>query len=342
MAMTAAVVGASGYAGGELVRLLAGHPVLRPVALTAGRQAGQPLSQVHQQLVSLGDLPLLATDPDQLPEVDLVFVALPPGESAPFVDALAADQRVVDLGADFRLADAGAWQRYYGAVPHAGSWPYGLPELPGARAQLAGSSRVANPGCYATAVAVSLVPLVGPLGATEVVVVAASGASGAGRTSTTGLLGAELMGSAAAYKVGGIHQHTPEMEQTLSGFTDRPVTVSFTPVLAPMARGILATSSFAAPAGTTTESVRGLLADAYADEQFVHVLPEGGWPRTGDVLGSNAALLQAAVDDHAGRVVVVCALDNLGKGAAGQAVQNANLMLGLPEDAGLCAIGVAP
>lgn len=346
MAVTAAVVGASGYAGGELLRLLAGHPALVPGPVLAGRQAGRPLSAVHPQLAALGDVVLEATDAATLADlagrgVGVVFLALPHGESAAVAAALPDDLPVVDLGADFRLTDPEAWQRFYGSE-HAGTWTYGLPELAGAREAVTQSARVASPGCYPTSVALAVAPLVGPLGAREVVVVAASGTSGAGRSASPSLLGSEVMGSVSAYKVGGAHQHTPEMEQTLSAAAGHDVLVSFTPLLAPMPRGILATCSFAVADDVTTADVRELLHEAYDDEPFVHVLADDVWPRTADVAGSNAAHLQAAVDAHTRRAVVVCAIDNLGKGAAGQAVQNANLMLGLAESDGLSAVGVAP
>jgi N-acetyl-gamma-glutamyl-phosphate reductase len=341
--LSVAVAGASGYTGGELLRLLAGHPELHPAVLTAGQQAGRPLGEVHPALAPLADQVMVATEPRALAEADLVFLALPHGESGGLAAQLPSTLPVVDLGADHRLSDPQAWGDYYGSG-HAGHWAYGLPELAGGRSQVAAASRVANPGCFPTAVALGLAPLLaaGLVEPADVVVVAASGVSGAGRTPTPQLLGAELMGSAAAYKVGGVHQHTPEMEQALSDAAGEPVTVSFTPVLAPMARGILATVTARLAAGVEVQTMREALDAAYRQEAFVHLLPPGRWPRSADVLGSNAAQLQVAGDHHAGRAVVVVAIDNLGKGAAGQAVQNANLMLGLPETAGLSAIGVAP
>ncbi|HAN72168.1 MAG TPA: N-acetyl-gamma-glutamyl-phosphate reductase, partial [Actinobacteria bacterium] len=226
---------------------------------------------------------------------------------------------------------------------HAGTWTYGLPELPGARDAIRESLRVANPGCYPTSVTLAMAPvLAAGLVAPDVVIVAASGTSGAGRKPSDALLATQVMGSMSAYKVGGSHQHTPEMEQTLSASAGVPVTVSFTPLLAPMPRGILATVSAPMNGSTSVGDVRSALTEAYADEPFVHVLPEGHWPQTSSVAGSNAVHLQCAVDEHAGRVVVVSAIDNLGKGAAGQALQNANLMLGLDEGLGLSMNGVAP
>ncbi|BCL16986.1 N-acetyl-gamma-glutamyl-phosphate reductase [Micromonospora sagamiensis] len=334
MGIRIAVAGASGYAGGELLRLIAGHPEFDLVAATAHSQAGQPVVAVHPQLAGL-DLTLAVTDPAALADADLVFLALPHGESAALAATLPPTAKVVDLGADHRLADAAAWQRYYGG-PHAGTWVYGLPELPGQRAAIAAADRVAATGCYAVATTLALAPLVaaGAVSPADVVVVAASGTSGAGRAAKSHLLGSEVMGDLSPYKVGA-HQHVPEIKQA-SGATG----LSFTPVLAPMPRGILATVT-AVPA-TADVDPRAVLAEAYADEPFVHLLPEGRWPHTAATLGSNSCHLQATRDVDTGRVIVVSAIDNLGKGAAGQAVQCANLMLGLPETTGLSVWGIAP
>jgi N-acetyl-gamma-glutamyl-phosphate reductase len=274
---------------------------------------------------------------------DVVFLALPHGASAAVADTLPPEALVVDLGADYRLSNARDWEQFYGGA-HAGTWTYGLPELPGSRAAVAAARRVANPGCYPTAVTLALAPLLaaGVIEPADLVVVAASGTSGAGRGATTHLLGSEVMGDLSAYKVGGSHQHIAEISQTLSLSAGTAVTLSFTPVLAPMPRGILATCTGRLAAGVTASSARAALSAAYADEPFVSLLPAEQWPHTAATTGSNACHLQVAVDDAAGRVVVVAAIDNLGKGAAGQAVQNANLMLGLPETAGLSANGIAP
>jgi N-acetyl-gamma-glutamyl-phosphate reductase len=338
MGTSVAVAGASGYAGGELLRLLAAHPDFEVVAATAHAQAGQPVTDLHPQLVSYSGLSFAATTAGVLAGADLVFLALPHGASAALAAELPAHTRVVDLGADFRLADAAAWQRYYGG-PHAGTWTYGLPELPGRRAAIATSDRVANTGCYAAAISLALAPLIaaGLVAAEDVVVVAASGTSGAGRTAKLSLLGSEVMADLSAYKVG-VHQHVPEILQATGART-----LSLTPVLAPMARGILATVT-ARPSvpGLTVEQVRQALSDAYDGEPFVHLLPAGRQPHTAATFGSNSVHLQAELDASSGRVIVTSALDNLGKGAAGQAVQNANLMLGLAETTGLSADGVAP
>ncbi|MEW2444349.1 N-acetyl-gamma-glutamyl-phosphate reductase [Micromonospora marina] len=333
MGIRVGVAGASGYAGGELLRLLAGHPEFELITATAHSQAGQPVTAVHPHLAGL-DLVFAATEPATLADADLVFLALPHGQSAALAAALPDAVKVVDLGADHRLRDAAAWARYYGGG-HAGAWTYGLPELPGRRAEIAAASRVASTGCYAVATTLALAPLIaaGAVRPDDVVVVAASGTSGAGRAAKAHLLGSEVMGDLSPYKVGA-HQHVPEIKQA-TGATG----LSFTPVLAPMPRGILATVT-AVPTGDADP--RAVLADAYADAPFVHVLPEGTWPHTAAAAGSNSCHLQATVDADSGRVIVVSAIDNLGKGAAGQAVQNANLMVGLPETTGLSVFGVAP
>jgi N-acetyl-gamma-glutamyl-phosphate reductase len=335
MGLTVGVAGASGYAGGELLRLLAGHPHLEIGAVTAQSSAGSLVSDVHPHLVSLGGRRFGASDPAALAEADLVFLALPHGESAALAAALPASVKVVDLGADFRLRDPAAWSAYYSGT-HAGTWTYGLPELPGQRAAIAASDRVAGPGCYATAITLALAPLIaaGAVAPADVVVVAASGTSGAGKGLKAHLLASEVMGDLTPYRVGA-HQHTPEIKQATGASS-----MSFTPVLAPMPRGILATvTSVPVAGGPATADV---LAAAYADEAFVHVLPKGRWPHTGATLGSNSCHLQSTVDVDSGRIIVVSAIDNLVKGAAGQALQCANLMLGLPEAAGLPANGVAP
>ena len=341
--MRAAVAGGSGYAGGELLRLLVGHPVLGVGAVTAGDSAGTTVGDHHPHLVPLADRELLGTRPESFEGHDVVFLALPHGHSAELAAALPDDTLVVDCGADFRLGDAQAWQDFYGGS-HAGTWPYGLPELPGQRDRLRAARRVAVPGCYPTVSTLAVLPAVaaGLVRADDVVVVAVSGTSGAGRAAKRHLLGAETMGSASAYGVGGVHRHTPEIEQNLAAVTDGPVRVSFTPVLAPMARGILATVTAPLRPGVTTTDVRTAYDKACADEPFLHLLPEGQWPQTQSVLGSNAVHLQATVDARAGRLVAVGAVDNLTKGTAGAAVQCANLALGRPESEGLTTVGMAP
>jgi N-acetyl-gamma-glutamyl-phosphate reductase len=342
MGMTASVVGASGYGGGELLRLLAGHDQISVGAVAAASNAGKRLGEVHPHLVTLADLELVADDHASVSEADVVFLALPHGESARVVTTLPDDVAVVDLGADFRLGATADWTRWYGGE-HAGQWPYGLPELPGARERIAGAKRVANPGCYATAIALAYAPLLaaGLVSPDDLVTVAASGTSGAGRAAKPHLLGTEVMGDLWPYKVG-VHQHMPEIRQALAAAAGGPISLSFTPVLAPMPRGILATCTARLASGATAAAVRAAMTDAYADEAFVHVLPAGMWPHTAATLGSNSCQLGVDVDHDAGRVIITSALDNLGKGAAGQAIQNANLILGLPETTGLPVNGVAP
>jgi N-acetyl-gamma-glutamyl-phosphate reductase len=282
------------------------------------------------------------SDPASLAGYDVVVLALPHGESAAVAAQLADDTLVVDCGADHRLNDPAAWARWYGGE-HAGSWPYGLPELPGQREKLTDARRIAVPGCYPTSVTLAVAPaLAAGLIEPEVVVVAASGTSGAGKSAKPHLLGSEVMGSVSAYGVGGVHRHTPEMIQNLSQAAGEAVSVSFTPTLVPMSRGILATCSAKLTPGTDAESARAAYAKAYADEPFVHLLPEGQWPTTAQVLGANTVALQVAVDADAGRLVVVAAIDNLTKGTGGAAIQCVNLVLGLPETTGLPLVGVAP
>ncbi|MFE3828596.1 N-acetyl-gamma-glutamyl-phosphate reductase [Streptomyces sp. NPDC059092] len=342
MAVRAAVAGASGYAGGELLRLLLAHPGIEIGSLTGNSNAGQRLGGLQPHLLPLADRVLAPTTTDVLAGHEVVFLALPHGQSAAVAEQLGDEVLVIDMGADFRLKDAADWERFYGSA-HAGTWPYGLPELPGARAALEGTKRVAVPGCYPTAVSLALFPayaagLVEP----EAVITAASGTSGAGKSAKPHLLGSEVMGSMTPYGVGGGHRHTPEMIQNLSAAAGERVTVSFTPTLAPMPRGILATCSARATSGTTAQDVRDAYEKAYADEPFVHLLPEGRWPATASVYGSNATQLQVAYDEAACRVIAVSAIDNLTKGTAGGAVQSMNIALGLPESTGLTTIGVAP
>ncbi|MGV9737075.1 N-acetyl-gamma-glutamyl-phosphate reductase [Rhodococcus aetherivorans] len=340
-----AVAGASGYAGGEILRLLLGHPAYQDGrlvvgALTAGGNAGATLREFHPHLLPLADRILGATDLDTLAGHDVVFLGLPHGHSAVIAEQLPDTTVVIDCGADFRLSESADWERWYGG-DHAGTWPYGMPELPGKREHLIGATRIAVPGCYPTSATLALAPAVAA-GIVEprVQVVAVSGTSGAGKSPRVDLLGSEVMGSVRAYGVGGAHRHTPEIKQNLAALTDAAVTVSFTPVLAPMPRGILATCT--APTTATAAEARAVYEKAYADEPFVQVLPEGVLPTTGAVLGSNAVQLAVTVDPDAGVLVAIAALDNLTKGTAGAAVQSMNLALGLPETAGLSTVGVAP
>jgi N-acetyl-gamma-glutamyl-phosphate reductase len=337
-----AVAGASGYAGGELLRLLLSHPGVEIGALTGASNAGEALGTLQPHLVPLADRILEETNAETLGGHDVVFLALPHGASGPLAAELGEHVVVIDCGADFRLADAKAWERFYGG-DHAGTWPYGLPELPGQRERLSGATRIAVPGCYPTVSTLSLAPAIATgLVDNDVVVVAASGTSGAGKAAKAHLLGSEVMGNASAYGVGGTHRHTPEITQNLSGLGAGAVRVSFTPLLVPMPRGILATCSAPLHDGITAEDVRAAYEKAYGDEPFVHLLPEGQWPQTKSVTGSNAVHLQVTVDEDARRLVAVGAVDNLAKGTAGAAVQCMNLALGLDESTGLSTVGLAP
>ncbi len=342
---TVALAGASGYAGGEILRLLLGHPAyadgrLSIGTLTAAASAGTTLGSHHPHLLPLADRVLEPTEIDRLAGHDVVFLGLPHGHSGAIAEQLGPDVLVVDCGADFRLTDPGVWERFYGSA-HAGTWPYGLPELPGHRDALRGTTRIAVPGCYPTSALLALWPAVAAGLITPAVnVVAVSGTSGAGRAAKVDLLAAEVIGSARAYNIGGAHRHTPEIAQGLAALTEDPVTVSFTPVLIPTARGILATCT--APTTAGIEEFRAAYEKAYADEPFVHLLPDGQLPRTGSVIGCNAAQLAIAVDTDAQTFVAVCAIDNLVKGTAGAAVQSMNLALGWPETEGLSIVGTAP
>jgi N-acetyl-gamma-glutamyl-phosphate reductase len=342
MAIRAAVAGASGYAGGEVLRLLLSHPEVEIGTLTAGGNAGSRLGEHHPNLLPLADRLLADTSPDELAGHDVVFLALPHGHSAAIAAELGEDVVVIDCGADHRLNDPADWQRWYGGE-HPGTWPYGIPELPGAREKLRNSKRVAVPGCFPTVSSLAMVPaLSSGLVQPDVVVVAVTGTSGAGRALKPHLLSAEVMGSASVYGVAGTHRHTPELTQNLSAAAGDSVRVSFTPVLAPMARGILATCSAPLRDDIDVDTARKVYLDAYGAEPFVHVLPEKTWPQTSATLGANTVHLQVAVDTDAGRLIAVGAEDNLTKGTAGGAVQCMNLALGLPEITGLPLAGLAP
>jgi len=356
MSFSVAVAGASGYAGGEALRLLLGHPEARIGTLTAHSSAGTTLGEHHPHLRAIADRVLRTTSAESLAGHDVVVLGLPHGASGEIAAQLDPDTIVIDLGADHRLTDAGAWEGFYGG-PYAGSWPYGLPELlhagevaPSAqRAGLVGAKRIAVPGCNVTAVTLGLAPGIaaGVIEPTDLVAVLANGYSGAGKTLKAHLLAAEAFGSAQPYAVGGTHRHIPEIEQNLRVAGAPDVTISFTPTLVPMARGILATATARLVPGVEPAAVRAAWEAAYADEPFVRLLPHRRgqapqWPTTAATLGANTALVQVIVDERAGRVVTVTAIDNLVKGTAGGALQSLNLALGLPETLGLTTNGLAP
>ena len=329
--MRVGVIGASGYAGGELLRYLAIHPEFEAVVITAGSNAGEAITSIHPQLSQYAGHKFESLDIEKLKSCELVFLALPHGESAKIISQLDSKQKIVDLGADFRLKSESDWEKYYGGT-HAGTWTYGLPELPGYRDEILKTNRVANPGCYATVIALSIAPMIEFVEKDDIVVVAASGTTGAGRSAKINLIASEVMSSMSSYKFGGVHQHTPEIEQSTGA------KILFTPILAPMPRGILATVT-----GKLTKSISDIhkhYVDFYQSEEFVWVLPQGQMPKTSAVTGSNYVQLQVAVDPHTERVVVSAVIDNLGKGAAAQAIQNANIISGFEESLGLKLPGI--
>lgn len=343
MAYTAAVSGASGYAGGEVLRLLANHPQVSIGAVTGHSNVGQRLGELQPHLHPLAEKVLLDTTAENLSGHDVVFLALPHGASGELAAELGEEVVVIDAAADHRLESAQAWETFYGST-HQGTWPYGLPELAGQRHKLTGATRIAVPGCYPTTVMLGLAPALaaGLVKPDDVVIVAATGTSGAGKSLKPHLLGSEVMGGMSPYGVGGVHRHTPEIEQGLSWAAGTEVQVSFTPTLAPMPRGILATSTAKLAPGTTEAQLREAYAAVYDAEPFVHLLPAGQWPSTKQVIGSNHVTVQLAVDSHAGRAIIVSASDNLTKGTAGGAVQSMNIALGLEETTGLNLLGVSP
>jgi N-acetyl-gamma-glutamyl-phosphate reductase len=347
MVIRVAVAGASGYVGGEVLRVFSGHPDVEFGALTAHASAGDAIGAHHPHLVPIASRVIEPTTIEALSGHDVVVLALPHGASGAIAAQLPADVLVLDCGADYRLASAGAWAEYYGGE-HAGTWPYGMPELatPNGRQRknLLGTKRIAVPGCNVTAVTLALQPGIaaGVVDASDVVATLAVGYSGAGKKLAANLLAAEGLGSAVPYAVGGTHRHVPEILQNFASAGALNPRISFTPVLVPMSRGILASVTAPLAPGADAESVRAAWVDAYADEPFVHVLPEGSWPATASTLGANTALVQVAVDEKAGRVVALCAIDNLVKGTAGAALQSMNVALGLPETTGLTTMGLAP
>jgi len=356
MTYSVAVSGASGYAGGEILRILAAHPEVEIRTVTAHSNAGQPLIQHQPHLRSLSHLTLQDTTPEILAGHDIVFLALPHGQSGQYTDALGDAPLVIDAGADHRLESVADWDAFYGGAFHE-PWTYGVPELlvDGAkqRERLVGATRIAAPGCNASTVSLSLAPGVaaGVIDPSDIVTVLAVGPSGAGKSLKTNLLASEILGTANPYAVGGTHRHIPEIRQALAGArgsanvvdaADRGIRISFTPVLVPMARGILATSTAPIADGVSDAEIRAAWESAYGDETFVQLLPAGDFPRTADVVGANTALMALAIDRAANRVTVVTAVDNLVKGTAGAAIQSMNIALGLPEATGLSVNGVAP
>ena len=344
MALSVAIAGASGYVGGELMRLVANHPELTLKTVTANSNVGQSVSSLHPENLAHADLVFVENNATNLQGHDVVFLAMPHSKSAEVASWLGDTKLILDCGADFRLENAADWDKFYG-TKHAGTWSYGLPELTLAdggkqRGRLKNVNRVAVPGCNVTAITLALAPALtaGLIEPADIVSILSVGTSGAGR-SPAPLAVTEGEGSSHAYGVGGVHRHTPEIEQNLANASGQKVSVSFTPVLVPMFRGILAVNTAKAKPGTTLSSLRQVYLDAYGDEKFIQVLPEGEFPNTGELAGSNNATIGISLDEHSGRVVIVCALDNLVKGTAGAAIQSLNLALGFEESLGLEGIG---
>jgi N-acetyl-gamma-glutamyl-phosphate reductase len=337
--MKIGLIGGSGYAGGELLRLVASHPHFELIAVSAHSNAGEAITTIHPQLQNYKDRKFTTFNAEDFAECELVFLALPHGQSAKHVALLPNSTKIVDLGADFRLISKDSWEKYYGGA-HAGTWIYGLADLPGKREEIAAATRVANPGCYATSIILGTAPASQFADFSDVVVVAASGTTGAGRSAKINLIASEVAGSLTSYKFGGVHQHTPEIEETLTAVSGSQTNISFTPILAPMPRGILSTITVKLSKKVSSADVREAYREFYKDSPFVTLLPEGQMPKTSSVLGSNHAHIQVAIDEHTGRLVISVAIDNLGKGAAAQAVQNANLISGFDETAGLLGNGL--
>jgi len=340
-----AVFGVSGYTGAEALRLLASHPVFEVVAAGGSTTAGERIADLHPHLPSLAHLTVERLDPGRI-GAEAALLALPHEESAEVAPALLdAGIRVVDLSGAFRLSPE-AYPAWYGFVHPAPEWAekavYGLPELHAS--EVAGADLVANPGCFPTAAILALAPLLRAelISRMGVVVDAKSGISGAGRTATQAVHYASSEGSVRPYKPGGVHRHVPEMEAELAAAAGAPVAVSFVPHLVPTVRGILATCYAPLAASGRNARLHATLAEAYADAPFVRVLDPGTLPDTKRTTGANAIEIGVAIDQHTGTAVVMAAIDNLVKGAAGQAVQNLNLMHGLPEAAGLEAAAVYP
>lgn len=333
------VIGASGYSGGELLRILASHPYFKVSYIAAGSNAGELITSIHPHLTTYAGQKFSATSSESAATCELLFVALPHGESAKLINQLPASVKVVDLGADFRLKSVDSWEKYYGGT-HAGTWTYGIADISQQQEKIAQSSRVANPGCYATSIILAIAPALPNIDANDITVVAASGTTGAGRSAKINLIGSEVMNNLTSYKFGGVHQHTPEVEETLSGILGSDVKISFTPILAPMPRGILTTVTAKLTQEISYEQIRAAFSAAYAHTPFVTLLPPGQMPKTSSLTGSNSVHLQVAIDLHTNRLIVSAAEDNLGKGAAGQAVQNANIMSGFAPDTGLSSVGV--
>jgi N-acetyl-gamma-glutamyl-phosphate reductase len=333
--MDTVVIGASGYAGGQLLRLIHAHPKLKFKSAIAHSKANTSIVAEHPFLVGKYDQNFEEFSAEKIAETDFVFIALPHGESAGLISKLKPGTKIVDLGADFRLKDSGKWAKYYSGE-HAGSWTYGLPEVENNVENISKSSKVANPGCYATAIALAFTPLIKHdlIDQKYMTVVAASGTTGAGKKPAQSLLASEVMGSLSNYKLNGTHQHIPEIEQALSQISGFELSLSFNPILAPMPRGILANCISLLKKPMTISEVSKLFSEYYKNQPFVQI-QQGTTLQTSSVIDTNNCTLQISIDQKTNQITVVSVLDNLIKGASGQAIQNMNLMCGWDQTLGL-------
>lgn len=333
--MDTVVIGASGYAGGQLLRLIHAHPKLKFKSAIAHSKANTPIVGEHAFLVGKYDQNFEEFSPEKIAETDFVFIALPHGESAGLISKLKPGTKIVDLGADFRLKDATKWDKYYSG-DYAGNWTYGLPELENNVEKISKSSKVANPGCYATAIALAFAPLIKHdlIDQKYMTVVAASGTTGAGKKPSQSLLASEVMGSLSNYKLNGTHQHIPEIEQALSEIKGNNLSISFNPILAPMPRGILANCISILKKPLKVSEVVQIFNDYYSGQTFVKVVQNSNL-QTSSVIDTNDCHLQISIDENTNQITVVSVLDNLIKGASGQAIQNMNLMCGWDQTLGL-------
>lgn len=344
---TFAIVGGSGYVGGEILRLAASHKELELTAAIANSNAGEQIVKIHPHLSHLAGQKFETLESESLGQAEVVFLALPHGKSALIAKELSKRQLVIDAGADHRLIEPSDWIRYYGGE-HAGTWAYGLPELTlkgggKQRENLRGIRRIAAPGCNVTAISLALAPgYSANLFATQVHSVLAVGTSGAGRALRANLLASEVMGAASAYSVAGSHRHNPEIVQNLKRAGAIDPEVNFTPILVPMSRGILAVNHVKVQTGVTLQRLRAAYQDAYGEERFVQILTPGEQPSTKSVLGSNYAQIAIELDEVTQVATITSAIDNLVKGTAGAAIQSMNLALGINEALGLESLGVAP
>jgi N-acetyl-gamma-glutamyl-phosphate reductase len=343
MKLKVAVAGASGYVGGELLTLIAEHPNLELVTVTANSNVGQTVGDVHPQIATVKNLVFVETSEPTLVGHDVVFLALPHTKSAEVAAWLSDETLVLDCGADFRLESAEQFEKFYHS-PHAGTWAYGMPELLigsqlKQREVLVGQKRIAVPGCNATAITLAFAPLLAAnlIEPKDLVSTLSVGTSGAGANASVNQ--GEGLHSAYPYQVGGVHRHIPEVAQNLNRVSSENVTLTFTPVLVPMFRGILAVNTAKLVAGVSQDNLRSAFEAAYGSEKYIELLIEGSFPDTKDVEKTNRALIGFAIDEASNRVVVISAIDNLVKGTAGAALQSMNIALGLEESLGVPELG---